>query len=146
MVTWKFPLVGLTAYKDAVAKAAAEVGHTGDPPPVAEVMVVGAVKTTRWNGASVPTAAVTTLAVTHVAAALETAVVTKKAFEVGARAYSTVEARAAAFAGQTVGVEPEPTTAVGAGAVNVSTWPDVRVPTAAVTTLLVIAVTGTAEG
>jgi len=146
VVTWKFPLVGLTAYKVAVAKAAAEEGHTGDPPPAAEVMAVGAVNTTRWKGASVPTAAVTTLAVAHVVTALETAVVTKKAFGVGARAYSTVETRAAAFAGHAVGVEPEPTTAVGAGAVKVRTCPDVRVPTAAVTTPLAIAVTGTADG
>jgi len=87
------------------------------------------------------------LAVAQVVTALETAVVTKKAFGSGARAYSTVELRAAALAGHAaVGVEPEPTTAVGAGAVKVRTCPDIRVPTAAVTTPPAIAVTGTADG
>ena len=144
MVTWKFPFVGLIAYRSAVANAAAVVGHSGEPPPLAVVMVVGAVNTTRWNGASVPTAAVTTLAVVHVTAALVVAVVTKKVFAAGMRAYSTVEMREAAFVGHAMGVAPEPTTAAGAGAVKVRACPAISVPTAAETTPFAIAVTGTA--
>jgi len=94
----------------------------------------------------VPTAAVTTLAATHVAEALDVAVVTKNEFAFGSSAYSTVELRAAVSAGHVVGVTPEPVTAVGAGAVKVRTCPAKRVPTAAETTPLAIPVTGTAVG
>ena len=147
VVTWKLPLVGLIAYKVAAAKAAAEVGHTGDPPPVAEVTDVGAVNTTRWYAERVPKpVAVTVFAESPVMTVPEAALVTKKEFADGARAYSSVEVRDAAFAGQAAGVTPEPVTAVGAGAEKVRTCPAVSVPTAADTTPFVIPVTGTAVG
>lgn len=135
--------------KSAVeAKAAADVGHAGDPPPVAEAIDVGAVNTTRWYAERVTPklAAVTVLELSPVTAVPDAAVVTIKEFAAGASAYSTVELKAAAFAGHAAGVTPAPVTAVGAGAVKVRTCPASSVPTAADTTLLAIPVTGTAVG
>jgi hypothetical protein len=87
---------------------------------------------------------VTVLELSPVTVAPVAAVVNMKVFAAGARAYNTVELRAAAFAGHAAGATPAPVTAVGAGAVKVRTCPASSVPTAAVTTLLTIPVTGTA--
>jgi len=130
-----------------VAKAPAVLGHAGQPPPVAVETDVGTVNTTRWYAVIAPSAAaaVTTLEESVEMAVPEGAVVTKKAFAVGAIAYSIAEASASAFTGHDdVAVAPEPVTVVGAGAVNETTCPVKRVPTAAENTSFVMPVTGTA--
>jgi len=131
--------------------AAAVVGHAGEPPPPVGVVAanvnepVPTLKTTRWNAVSVPTSALIVFTDEKALGAIPAgAVVTKKVFIAGARAYRVVVARVVASAGQAVGVEPKPVTAVGAGALNESTCPVNRVPTAAETTLPVMPVTGTA--
>ena len=137
----------MTAYKESKEKAAAVVGHDGLPPPVADVIDEGAENTTRWKAVSVPTAADTRFAESDVTAVPEAAVVTKKEFAAGARAYKEEAAREAASTGHdAVGVTPDPVTAVGAGAEKVTTCPAKRVPTAADTTLLDMPVTATAAG
>ena len=136
---------GAIAYRAMEARAPGDVGHAGDPPPV-PLKDEGVVKTTRWYGERVPTLAVTVFELSRLTAVPEAAVVTMKEFAAGARAYSTVEVKAAVFAGQVAGVTPEPVTAVGAGAVKVRTCPANKVPTAADTTLFVIPVTGAAAG
>ena len=131
--------------------AAAVVGHAGEPPPPVGVVAanvnepVPTLKTTRWNAVSMPTAAFIVFVDEVLGVIPAGAVVTKKVFIAGARAYRVVVARADASAGhEAVGVEPKPVTAVGAGALNERTCPVNRVPTAAETTLPVMPVTGTA--
>jgi len=68
-----------------VAKVAAVVGHKGNPPPIAETIDDGAVKTTRWKAASKPTCADTMLALSAETTVPEAAVVTKNEFAAGAR-------------------------------------------------------------
>jgi len=134
-----------------VPNAAAVEGHAGEPPPPVGVVTanvnepVPTLKTTRWNAVSVPTDALIVFGDAKPLNVIPTgAVVTKKVFIAGARAYRVVVARVDASAGQAVGVEPKPVTAVGAGALKESTCPVNRVPTAAETTLPVMPVTGTA--
>ena len=79
---------GAIAKSAAEANAAAEVGHAGDPPPVAELIDVGAVNTTRWYAERVPPklVAVTVLELSPVTAVPDAAVVTMKELAAGARA------------------------------------------------------------
>ena len=109
---------------------------------------VGAVNTNRWYAVRVAKpVAVTVFELSNETAVPVAAVVTKKAFAVGAIAYSIAEASAGALAGHDdVAVAPEPVIEVGAGAVNETTCPAKRVPTAAESTSFVMPVTGTAAG
>jgi hypothetical protein len=72
-----------------LAKAAAEVGQAGDPPPVGALRADGREKTTRWKAVSEAAPkpfAITVLALSDVTAVPAAEVVTMKEFAVGTSA------------------------------------------------------------
>ena len=109
---------------------------------------VGAVNTTRWYAVRVAKpVAVTVFELSNETAVPGAAVVTMKEFADGARATKVAKTRDGVSTGQAEKVPtPEPVTAVGAGAVNETTCPAKRVPTAAENTSFMMPVTGTAAG